>query len=46
MPILPLSVREGKLWNAVSLSLTKVVEVRMCDRLRMRRDEKIELVSD
>jgi hypothetical protein len=46
MPIPPLSVREGKLKNAVRLSLAGAVQVQRCARSRMGWDEKIELVSD
>jgi hypothetical protein len=46
MPIPPFSVGDGKITNAVSLSLARVVEVQMRDRSRMSRNEKIELVSD
>jgi hypothetical protein len=45
--IVPLSsVREGKLTNALRLSLAGAGQDQKYDRLRMHWDERIELVSD
>ena len=41
----PLRVREGKLTNAVKLSLARTGQDQKYDRLKMRWDERIELVS-
>jgi hypothetical protein len=46
MPIPPLRIGDGKIANAVSLSLAGVVEVQICDRLRMLWNGRMELISD
>jgi len=47
MPTPPLSVGDGKITNAVRLSLARAGQVQKYDRSRMRRKEKerMELVS-
>ncbi len=46
MAVPPYSLREGKLTNTASLSLAETGQAQRCDRLRMRWDGRIELVSD
>jgi hypothetical protein len=46
MPIPPLSVGEDKQTNVESLSIARGGQIQRCDRLRMRWDGRIELISD
>jgi hypothetical protein len=46
MLIPPLSVGEDKQTNVESLSIARGGQVQMCDRSRMDRNGRIELVSD
>jgi hypothetical protein len=46
MPIPPFSVGEDKQTNVESLSMARGGQVQRCDRSRMGRNERIELLSD